>query len=69
MQEDTEELRVEVPLELATLLRRNRAARQRFEALAYTHRREHAQHVAGGKREETRKRRAARVVEQLSGSE
>jgi bifunctional DNA-binding transcriptional regulator/antitoxin component of YhaV-PrlF toxin-antitoxin module len=62
---DLEERRVELPAELAALLRTDPSAREQFERLSYTRRREHAESVAAGKRRETRARRAARIVEQL----
>ncbi len=57
---------VEVPVELATLLEANPAARRAFDALSYSHRREHALHVAEAKRPETRQRRARKTVEDLT---
>jgi Domain of unknown function (DUF1905)/Bacteriocin-protection, YdeI or OmpD-Associated len=56
---------VEVPVELATLLEANPAAGRAFEALSYSHRREHALHVAEAKKPETRERRARKTVEDL----
>jgi hypothetical protein len=58
---------VEVPAELADALGDDEAAAAAWDALAPTHRREHARHVAEAKREETRRRRAVGVVEQLRG--
>jgi hypothetical protein len=49
---------VELPPELAE-------AREEFERLSYTHKREYAEWIAGAKREETRRRRAAKAVEML----
>jgi uncharacterized protein YdeI (YjbR/CyaY-like superfamily) len=57
---------VEVPVELATLLEANPAARKAFDALSYSHRREHALHVAEAKKPETRERRARKTVEDLN---
>jgi len=56
---------VAIPTELAYALAGDPPAREAFEALAPSHRREHAEFVAGAKREETRRRRAAQVVERL----
>ena len=56
---------VEVPNELAKALRKNRTARAVFDGLAYSHRREYAQHVAEAKRPETRARRVERTIEEL----
>jgi hypothetical protein len=60
---------VELPAELAKALRGNPRARAAFEALPYSHRREHAQHVAEAKRPETRARRADRAIERLLSKE
>ena len=57
----------ELPTELAALLRENPAARQAFEALSHSHRREHAMYVAEAKKPETRERRALKTVESLKG--
>lgn len=56
---------VEIPAELAEALAADASAKAVFEALAPSHRREHADHVAEAKRPETRKRRAAQTVERL----
>jgi bacteriocin resistance YdeI/OmpD-like protein/uncharacterized protein DUF1905 len=58
---------VEVPDDLQRALAKNAAARKLFESLSYSHRKEHAQWVAGAKKEETRARRVARVIEMLKG--
>jgi len=54
VERDEAEREVEIPVELATLLEANPAARNAFEALSYSHRREHALHVAEAKKPETR---------------
>jgi hypothetical protein len=64
---DTAPRIVEVPTDLQRALARNAAARKTFESLSYSHRREHAQWVASAKKEETRARRVARVIEMLKG--
>ena len=64
---DTEPRIVDVPADLTRALAKNAAARKIFESLSYSHRREHAQWVAGAKKEETRARRVARVIEMLKG--
>ena len=56
---------VEIPAELAERLAAEPSAMAAFEALAPSHRREYAEHVAEAKRPETRVRRAAAVVERL----
>jgi Bacteriocin-protection, YdeI or OmpD-Associated/Domain of unknown function (DUF1905) len=63
---DTEPRVVDVPDDLACALGMDPSARTRFEALSYTHRREHAQWVADAKKPETRQRRVARVIEMLT---
>jgi hypothetical protein len=62
---DQAEREVEVPVELETLLASNQAAREAFDALSYSHRREHAMYVAEAKQAETRERRATKTIESL----
>jgi Bacteriocin-protection, YdeI or OmpD-Associated/Domain of unknown function (DUF1905) len=64
---DDEEREVEVPVELRLALDANPAASDAFDALSYSHRREHAMHVAEAKKPETRERRALKTVESLLG--
>jgi len=68
VERDRAERVVEIPAELATLLEANPAARQAFEALSYSHRREHALHVAEAKKPETSERRAGKTIQALIGS-
>ena len=56
---------VEVPEALAAALEGDAEARQRYDALAFTHRKEFARWVAEAKREETRERRVAQALEML----
>jgi len=56
---------VELPSELVEALAADPPARRRFEALAFTHRREYAQWVAEAKRLETRQRRAAETLRRV----
>jgi antitoxin component of MazEF toxin-antitoxin module len=56
---------VEIPAELAKALAADLDAKAAFEALAPSHRREYADHVAEAKRSDTRQRRAARAIERL----
>jgi hypothetical protein len=58
---------VEVPPELAEALAGDAAVAAAWDALAPSHRRDHARHVAEAKRDETRRRRAAQVLDQLRG--
>lgn len=65
---DTAERTVDVPPELAAALDANPAARDAFEKLPYTHRREHAQAIADAKKPETKARRVAKTIEMLTGA-
>jgi hypothetical protein len=62
---DTEPREVELPAALAAALQGDPAARERFEGLAFTHRREYARWVGEAKREQTRERRVAKALEML----
>lgn len=62
---DTAERTVDVPEELAQALRKHRLT-DRFDALAYTRRKGYAASVSGAKRTETRERRIATVITELS---
>lgn len=59
---------VDLPADLAAALDADPALRAAFDALAPSHRKEHARSVADAKRPETRQRRIAAVVSALSGS-
>ncbi len=67
LQPDLEERVVEIPAELEGLLEANPEARRAFDALSYTHRREHAGYVAEARKAETRQRRATKTIESLLG--
>jgi hypothetical protein len=56
---------VAVPRELADALATDPELRSRFDALAPSHRREHAEFVGEAKREETRRRRAEQTIARL----
>jgi uncharacterized protein YdeI (YjbR/CyaY-like superfamily) len=58
---------LEIPVELATALAASPAARKVFDALSYSHRREHVMYVAEAKKSQTRERRAVRTIEALTG--
>ena len=62
MEPATEERKIEPPAELAKAFRQNKGAKVLWDKLAYTHRKEFAQWIAGAKQEETRQRRAAKAV-------
>jgi hypothetical protein len=65
MERDTEEHIVEPPAELTKAFRKNKEAKALWDKLAYTHRKEFAQWIRGGKQEETRIRRAEKAVSML----
>lgn len=62
---DSEPRVIEVPEELVQALRKEKAAETYFNALSYTHRKEYVNYVLEAKREETRLKRAGKVVEML----
>jgi len=62
---DDTQREVDVPPELAAVLRQDRAAARTFEKLSYTHRKEYARWIAEAKRAETKERRLAKVTEML----
>jgi hypothetical protein len=65
LERDTGERIVDLPGELAEALAASPAAAARFEALSFTHRREHARYVAEAKQSQTRRQRAARTIDRL----
>jgi bifunctional DNA-binding transcriptional regulator/antitoxin component of YhaV-PrlF toxin-antitoxin module len=65
VQFDTAERTVDVPDDLAVLLKRNPKAQDRFESSSYTHRKEFVQWITSAKRPETRKSRLERTIEML----
>ena len=62
---DAEPREVEVPAELAAALEGDPPAREAFNALSYTHRREYARWIADAKRDATRTRRVTQALELL----
>jgi hypothetical protein len=62
---DLEPREIEMPEDLARVLRKDRAARQAFEGLSYTHRKEYVRWVEEAKKPETRQRRVERTIEML----
>jgi len=62
---DTGAREVEVPADLAKAFKSHRAAAKRWEALSYTHRREHVEAIIGAKKPETRARRIANALRVL----
>jgi len=65
---DTAEREVEVPDDLAAALAADPKARVAFDALSFSRRKELARGVAEAKRPETRERRVAAAVEELTAS-
>lgn len=57
---------VEMPEDLAKALRKNAAARRRFESLSYSHQRQHVRYVTEAKKAETRAARIERTIQTLS---
>ena len=66
---DAEPRVVRIPDDLGRALKKNRRARERWDALSYTHRREHVEAIEAAKKPETRARRVARALEMLSGDD
>lgn len=54
-----------VPADLKSALAKDKAAKAIFDALAYTHRKEHIQSLVEAKKPETRERRLAKTLEML----
>jgi hypothetical protein len=64
---DTKPRTVEVPSDLADALGRDAGAKRKFEQLSYSHQRRYVLSVEGAKQAETRKRRIAKTVAELTG--
>jgi hypothetical protein len=62
---DTEVREVDPPPDLKAALRRNPAAKGRWEKLSFTHKKEHAQALLEAKKPETRARRLQKTLEIL----
>jgi hypothetical protein len=62
MERDSEERTVETPAELKKELSKSKKAQERWDGLAFTHKKEMANSISGAKQEETRKRRLAKVM-------
>ncbi|MBL9001202.1 MAG: DUF1905 domain-containing protein [Phycisphaerae bacterium] len=60
---DVEERTVEVPHELKTALTKSKTAKAAFEACSWSCKKEYCEYVAEAKKEETRAKRAAKVLE------
>ncbi len=59
---------VEIPTDFAAALSASAAAKDFFDSLSYSHKREYMRWITEAKREETRQRRIAQAVEMLSDS-
>ena len=66
MKKDTEPRVVEPPEDLARALDGNPAAKETWEKLSYTHKREYVMAIEDAKRKETRNRRIAKTIEQVA---
>src|SRR5690242_10122385 len=62
---DTASREVAVPADLARAFKADRTAAKRWDALSYTHRREHVEAIAGAKKPETRARRIENTLRAL----
>ena len=62
MERDVDERTVEAPAELKRELAKSKTARERWETLVFTHKKEMANSISGAKQEETRQRRLAKVM-------
>jgi hypothetical protein len=65
MERDLAERTIEPPSELNKELARNKKARERWDGLAFTVKKEMANSISGAKQEETKKRRLAKVMQVL----
>jgi hypothetical protein len=65
IERDDEPRQVEVPPALEARLEADEVAKQAFEKLSFTHRREYAGWIAEAKKDETRERRADKAIEML----
>jgi hypothetical protein len=68
MSPDTEARVVELPRDLASVLSKNKKAMAAWDKLAYSHKKEHVDAIAGAKRPETRARRVTWAVEMLEAT-
>jgi hypothetical protein len=65
IQQDQEERIVEVPPELARLLKSNVTAAGFFDKLSYTNRKEYALWISSAKKDETREKRLSQIISKL----
>lgn len=69
LERDTRPRTIEVPDDLAAALAGDAAAQAAFERQSFTHRREQVESVTGAKRAETRARRIAKILDELSSEQ
>ena len=62
---DLEEREVPIPEDLAVALDAREGAREAFENLSYTYRKEHVEAITTARQEETRRRRVERTIQAL----
>lgn len=62
---DTSERKVEAPADLVKALRANKGAKAAWDALSFTHQKEHADAIEQAKKPETRARRIEKAIEML----
>ena len=65
LQADEETRATDVPDDIATALDGSPEAKAAFDALSYSHQREHVEHITEAKRPETRQRRIERTLDRL----
>ena len=63
--EDTEERVVEVPADFAAALNDNNVAKEIFEKMSFTHRREYVEWITSAKKSETREKRIGKAVDMI----
>ena len=63
---DTEKREVEVPADFAKVLAKNAAAKRAFDALSNSNKKRHVLSIEGAKTDETRQRRIAKALAELS---
>ncbi len=65
MEQDAEERTVEIPADLMTALDSNPAARDYFNKLPYSHRKEYVEYITEAKKPDTRVRRVEKTIDDL----
>jgi TusA-related sulfurtransferase len=65
LERDTAERTIEAPAELKKELAKNKKAREKWDSLAFTIKKEMANSITGAKQEETKKRRLTKVLQVL----